>query len=49
MCAAASDRLRVEAACADLTWVGRVLAGAGARFLDAGGSRTLAGYEHRLG
>lgn len=48
VCAAASDRARVEAACAELTWVGRVLAGSGARFLDSGGERALAGYEHRL-
>jgi thiamine-monophosphate kinase len=48
VCAAAADRARVEAACADLTWVGRVLAGSGARFLDAGGERALTGYEHRL-
>ena len=48
LCAAPADRERVEAAVAGVTWIGRVGAGAGAHFRDAGGERTFAGFEHRL-
>jgi thiamine-monophosphate kinase len=47
---AAQRREAVEAAVADVSWIGRVVAGDGVRFLDAdGGARTLEGWEHRLG
>ena len=49
VCAAAEDRARVEAAVPRISWIGRVAAGRGARFIAAGGERVLAGYEHRLG
>ena len=49
VCVAAEQRDRVQAAVAGVTWIGRVLEGrGGARFVDAGGERSLAGYEHRL-
>jgi thiamine-monophosphate kinase len=48
VCVAPEQRERVQAAVAGVSWIGRVLAGRGARFVDAGGERTLAGYEHRL-
>jgi hypothetical protein len=39
-----------ETALAGLTWIGVVVAGApGVAFSSAGRSRSLAGYEHRLG
>jgi thiamine-monophosphate kinase len=47
-CAAPEQRERIEAAVADVSWVGRVVAGSGARFRDGSGERTPAGYEHRL-
>jgi len=48
VCVAAEQRERVQAAVPGVSWIGRVLEGRGARFVDAGGERTLAGYEHRL-
>jgi thiamine-monophosphate kinase len=48
VCVAAEQRDRVQAAVRGLSWIGRVVSGRGARFFDAGGERTLAGYEHRL-
>jgi thiamine-monophosphate kinase len=48
VCVAAEARERVQAAVASVSWIGRVLEGRGARFVDAGGERELAGYEHRL-
>jgi len=48
VCVAAEQRDRVQAAVAGVSWIGRVLEGRGARFVDAGGERALAGYEHRL-
>jgi thiamine-monophosphate kinase len=48
VCVAAEQRERVQAAVPELHWIGRVAAGAGAHFFDAGGERGLAGYEHRL-
>jgi thiamine-monophosphate kinase len=48
VCVAAEQRERVQAAVAGVSWIGRVLEGRGARFVDAGGERALAGYEHRL-
>jgi thiamine-monophosphate kinase len=49
VCVAAAQREAAQAAVEELTWIGRVAAGSGARFHDAGGERVLAGYEHRLG
>jgi thiamine-monophosphate kinase len=49
LCAAAADRERIEAAAAGVTWIGRVSAGSGAHFRDAGGEREFAAFEHRLG
>ena len=49
VCVAAEQRERVQAAVAGLSWIGRVVEGRGARFIDAGGERALAGYEHSLG
>ena len=37
------------AAVPGVSWIGRVLAGSGARFVDDGRERPLAGFEHRLG
>ena len=48
VCVAPEQRERVQAAVAGVSWIGRVLEGRGARFVDAGGERALAGYEHRL-
>ncbi len=48
VCVGPQQREAAQAAVAELTWIGRVAAGAGARFFDAGGERELAGYEHRL-
>jgi len=48
VCVAAEQRDRVQAAVGGVSWIGRVLEGRGARFVDAGGERALAGYEHRL-
>ncbi len=48
-CAGPEQRAAVERAVGDVTWIGRVAAGSGARFLDAAGAHELAGYEHRLG
>ncbi len=48
VCVAAEARDRVAAAVGSVSWIGRVLEGRGARFVDAGGERELAGYEHRL-
>ena len=47
-CVAPADRARVEAAVPGITWIGEVAAGAGLRFRDGAGERTLAGFEHRL-
>jgi thiamine-monophosphate kinase len=47
-CAAPQDRERLEAAVAGLTWIGRTVEGSGARFVDSGGLRMLAGFEHLL-
>jgi len=49
VCVGPAQREVAEHAVADLTWIGRVVAGSGARFLDAAGVHELAGYEHRLG
>jgi thiamine-monophosphate kinase len=48
-CAAPAARGAIEAAVADVSWIGTVLAGSGVRFVDASGERVLAGYEHELG
>jgi thiamine-monophosphate kinase len=48
-CVEPERRGLVEHAVADLTWIGRVVAGSGAHFFDAAGSHELAGHEHRLG
>ncbi len=49
-CVAAEHRAAVQAAVAEVTWVGRVIAGEPrARFHDRDGERTLDGYQHRLG
>jgi thiamine-monophosphate kinase len=48
-CVAAAERAAVEAAVADVTWVGAVTAGSGAHFRDANGERALSGFEHELG
>jgi thiamine-monophosphate kinase len=48
VCAAAEQRESVQAAVAGLSWIGRVVEGRGARFIDAGGEQALAGYEHSL-
>lgn len=48
VCVAQERREQVQAAVASVTWIGRVVAGNGARFYDAGGEHALAGYEHRL-
>jgi thiamine-monophosphate kinase len=48
VCAAAEDRERIEAAVAGISWIGRVVEGRGARFVDADGERAMAGYEHHL-
>ncbi len=48
-CAAPSDRAAIEAAVAGVSWIGRVLDGAGARFVGHGGDEVaLAAFEHRL-
>jgi len=48
VCAASTDRARIEAAVPAISWIGRVAQGAGAHFRDASGERTFAGFEHRL-
>jgi thiamine-monophosphate kinase len=47
-CVAPAQREQVEAAIADVCWIGAVTAGAGARFHDASGERQLQGFEHSL-
>ena len=47
-CVAPEAREAVEAAVGDVSWIGTVVAGAGARFRDASGERELHGFEHRL-
>jgi thiamine-monophosphate kinase len=49
VCVGPQQRELVQHAVADLTWIGRVVAGSGVRFLDAAGAHELAGHEHRLG
>lgn len=49
VCVAEGDRERVAAAVPGLSWIGRVLAGSGARFVEDGRERPLAGFEHRFG
>jgi thiamine-monophosphate kinase len=49
VCVGPGQRELVEHAVADLTWIGRVVAGGGTRFLDAAGAHELTGHEHRLG
>jgi thiamine monophosphate kinase len=48
VCVAPEQRERVQAAVADVSWIGRVVEGRGARFFDTAGERALAGHEHRL-
>ena len=48
-CAAPEDRDRVEAAVAGINWIGRAVAGSGARFLREGADQHLTAFEHRLG
>jgi thiamine-monophosphate kinase len=48
VCVAPEQRERVQAAVADVSWIGRVVEGRGARFFDTAGGRALAGHEHRL-
>jgi len=48
LCAAAAERERVEAAVAGVTWIGRVAAGSGVRFVGRDGERSFAGFEHVL-
>ena len=48
VCVAEAQRERVATAVPAVTWIGRVVAGSGARFYDAGGDRDVGGYEHRL-
>jgi thiamine-monophosphate kinase len=48
VCVAPDQRERVQAAVAELSWIGRVVEGRGARFFDTAGQRQLAGHEHRL-
>jgi thiamine-monophosphate kinase len=47
-CVPASARAQAEASVPTLHWIGTVREGAGARFYDATGERTLQGYEHKL-
>ena len=49
VCAAPADRERVADAVPGISWIGRVLAGSGARFVEDGRERLLAGFEHRFG
>jgi thiamine-monophosphate kinase len=49
LCAAPGDRRRIEAAVPAVSWIGRAVPGAGARFHDARGERAFTGFEHRLG
>jgi thiamine-monophosphate kinase len=49
VCVGPAQREIVAHTVADLTWIGRVVAGSGVRFLDAAGAHELAGHEHRLG
>jgi thiamine-monophosphate kinase len=48
-CVAAGDRERVEDAVPGITWIGHVVPGSGARFVEDGRDVPLAGFEHRLG
>jgi thiamine-monophosphate kinase len=48
VCVAPERREQVAAAVPALSWIGRVVAGSGARFHDVGGERTVSGFEHRL-
>ena len=49
VCVAAERRERVEAAVSGVSWVGRVVEGRGARFVDGGDATAVPeGYEHRL-
>ena len=48
-CASPEDRERIEAAVASVSWIGRAVPGAGARFVGDGGERELTAFEHRLG
>jgi thiamine-monophosphate kinase len=48
-CVAPAERAGVEAAVADITWVGVVAPGSGAHFSDENGERVLAGFEHEFG
>jgi thiamine-monophosphate kinase len=49
VCVAEGDRERVAGAVPGISWIGRVLAGSGARFVEGRRERPLAGFEHRFG